>query len=235
MKRFWLNAEAVADADGWQVRLDGKPLRVPGAGPLRLQSAVLARAVAAEWQQAGGGPAGEAGPGELLLTSLANTAQERVARQREAIALELARYGETDLLCYRATGPQALIERQHAAWQPWLDWAAEVLGARLRATTGIVHLPQDPAALAAIAAAVARQDVPGLTALGVLVPALGSVVLALAVLEGALDAAAAHRASILDELYQAEAWHDDDEALERRRLVGRDIAAAAEFATLARA
>lgn len=235
MKRFWSEAKTVADADGWHVQLDGKPLRVPGGGTLQVRSAALAQAVAAEWQQAGGGPGGEAGPGDLLLTSLANTAQERVARQREAIALELARYGETDLLCYRATGPQALIERQHAAWQPWLDWAADHLGARLRATAGIVHLPQDPAALAAIAAAVARQDVPGLTALGVLVPALGSVVLALAVLEGALDAATAHRLSILDELYQAEFWHDDDKALERRRLIGRDIAAAAEFAILARA
>ncbi len=235
MKRFWSNAEATRDAEGWRILLDGKPLRVPGGGALQVPTASLAQAVAAEWQQAGGGPGGEAGPGDLLLTSLANTAQKRVAAQQEAIALELARYGETDLLCYRATGPQALIERQHASWQPWLDWAADTLGARLRTTAGIVHLPQDPAALAAIAAAVARQDVPGLTALGVLVPALGSVVLALAVLEGALDAEAAHLLSILDELYQAEFWHDDDEALERRRLIGRDVAAAVEFASLARA
>lgn len=234
MKRFWSVAEAASGEDGWRILLDGKPLRVPGGGTLRIATAPLAQAIAAEWQQAGGGPGGEAGPGDLLLTSLANTAQERVAGQREAVALELARYGETDLLCYRATTPPALARRQHEAWQPWLDWAADALGARLRATDGIVYLPQDPAALAAIAAAVARQDVAGLTALGVLVPALGSVVLALAVLEGGLDPAEAHRLSILDELYQAELWRDDEEALERRRLIGRDIAAATAFMQLSR-
>ena len=232
MKRFWSSAEAAAEADGWRILLDGKPLRVPGGGPLRVPTGRLAEAVAAEW---GGSLGDEVGAGDLPLTSLANTAQERVAGQREAIALELARYGETDLLCYRATAPRALVERQHAAWQPWLDWAAEALGARLLATAGIAHLPQDPAALAAIAGAVSRQDIPGLTALGVLVPALGSVVLALAVLQGALDAGTAHRLSILDELYQAEFWRDDAEALERRRLIGRDIAAAFEFVSLARA
>ena len=234
MKRFWSTAEAAAEGGAWRVLLDGKPLRVPNGFPLQVATGKLAEAVAAEWQRAGGGPEGEAKPGDLLLTSLANTAQAGVAGQREAVALELARYGEADLLCYRATTPPALVERQHAAWQPWLEWAAAMLGARLRATAGIVYLPQEPAALAAIAGAVARQDVPGLTALGVLVPALGSVVLALAVVEGALEPAAAHHLSILDELYQAELWRDDDEALERRRLIGRDIAAAAEFVKLAR-
>ncbi len=234
MKRFWSTAECAVEGDGWGVLLNGKPLLVPGGGALRVGSARLAQALAHEWRQAGEGPGGEAAPGDLLLTSLANTAQQRVATRREAVALELARYGETDLLCYRATAPQALIERQHQAWQPWLDWAAETLGARLRATTGIIYLPQDASALADIAAAVARQDVPGLTALGVLVPALGSVVLALAVVEGALDAPAAHRLSIVDELYQAEQWSEDAEALERRRLIGRDVAAAATFVGLAR-
>ncbi len=235
MKRFWSTVETESDAEGWRILLDGKPLRVPGGAPLRLDSPALAQAVADEWRQAGGEPGGEAGPADLPLTSLANTAQERVAPQREAMALELARYGETDLLCYRATAPQALVEREHAEWQPWLDWAAETFGARLRATSGIVHVPQDPEALAVIAAAMAREDVPALTALGVLVPALGSVVLGLAVTAGALDPAPAHRLSILDELYQAEFWQADAEALERRRLFGRDIDVAGRFLRLSRA
>ena len=71
----------------------------------------------------------------------------------------------------------------------------------------------------------AALDVPALAALGVVVPALGSLVLGLAMAEGRLDAVTAHALGALDELFQAEAWGEDAEAAARRAAIADDIAA----------
>ena len=235
MKRFWDTAEAIADPVGWQICLDGKPVRIPGGTALTVPSRPLADAVAAEWQAAGGAKGGEFSLQAMALTRLAGTAQERVAPAREAIALELARYGESDLLCYRAERPERLVQRQHSEWQPWLDWAYRTHGARLVATAGIIHVPQDTKALAALAEAVAAHDTIGLAGLGVLVPALGSLVLGLAVTSGALSGAEAHAVSVLDDIFQEELWGRDADSHAGRLRVAADVAVVESFLTLARA
>ena len=179
MKRFWDHASVEMTDGGWAVLLDGRPVRLPGGVPLRIEQRPLAEAVAAEWEAAGGAKGGEMSYADLPLTRLAGTAQERIVPDPEPVVLEIARYGESDLLCYRAGSPEELARRQDEMWQPWLDWAERALGARLRVTTGIMHVSQDPAALAALARAVAALDTVALAPLGVAVPAMGSLVLGL--------------------------------------------------------
>jgi chaperone required for assembly of F1-ATPase len=172
---------------------------------------------------------------DVQLTRLAGTAQERIAPDPAPTVAALARYAEADLLCYRAEWPRALAERQAALWQPWLDWAVHDLGADLRVTGGVVHVPQPPEALAAMAHAVAAQTPAALAGLGIIVPAMGSLVLGLAVAHGRLGAAEAHGLAALDELYQESEWGEDRDAMIRRAHVGREIATAARFMELLRA
>ena len=91
---------------------------------------------------------------------------------------------------------------------------------------------QSPAALRAFAAVVAAQDDFRLTALHTLTAASGSLVIALALLEGRLDAEAAFAAAQLDETFQIETWGEDAEAAARRHALAADIAAAARFIAL---
>jgi len=232
MKRFWDNASAVPTAEGYTIHLDGRPVRLPGGGTLAVPARPLAEALAAEWQAAGGGKDGSMAWDDVPLTRLIGTAAERIAPAPEATMLAIAKYGETDLLCYRADDPP-LAARQHAQWQPWLDWSAEALGARLIVTEGLMPVTQEPAALGALARAVARLDPLRLSALGVLVPSLGSLVLGLAVQHRALEVAEAHRLSILDELFQEEHWGLDWMAEERRAKVAADVGLAALLLELA--
>ncbi len=233
MKRFWDHATTEPVGDRWQVLLDGKPMRLPGGAPLLLAGPALATAIAAEWQGAGGAKGGEMSFADTPLTRLAGTAQERVAPRAQAVAEELARYGETDLLCYRATDPDDLVRRQAAAWDPWLDWVATRHGARLEVTQGVMHCAQPAGAIAALAGVVAALSVPALTALGLVVPATGSLVLGLALADGALDAAGVAQAAQLDELYQAELWGVEWESQERRERIAAEIALAARYLALA--
>lgn len=235
MKRFWDVATVGETAGGWSVLLDGRPVRVPGGGELVLGSRPLADEVAAEWQRAGGGKGGEAGYKDLPLTRLAGTAQERVRPDPEPVVLEIARYGQSDLLCYRAEGPEALVRRQNEQWQPWVEWARRRYGADLRVTSGVVHVAQPEEALARLAAAVQAVPWQILAALAVLVPALGSLILGLAVAERALDAASAYDLSVLDERFQTELWGEDVEAAARRASVRADAVLAGRYMDLIRA
>ena len=232
MKRFWNKADLTEEHGRYAIKLDGRPMRLPGGPILALESRPLAEAIAAEWQAAGTQKGGTLIAEDVPLTRIAGTAQERIAPDPAPTIAALAVYGETDLLCYRAASPEALVARQSALWDPWLDWSARTHGASLRVTTGIGHIAQPPAALAALRASLTRHPAFVLAGLGILVPATGSLVLGLAVADGALEAADAHALSIVDELFQAEQWGEDSDALTRRRHVAADIAAASRFIRL---
>ncbi len=234
MKRFWTEVTLTQAGDESAVLLDGKPIHLPGGGVLRVGPPALAAAIAEEWRLAGGAKGGEMSFSDMPLTRLAGTARERIARDPAPIQDAIARYGETDLLCYRAEIPAELAERQARFWQPWLDWAALAFDAPLRVTGGVVPVKQHHDSIRALRRVVGLYDVYVLAALGVAVPALGSLVLGLALAEGRLDAAEAHVLGALDELFQMEQWGEDAEAARRRDNVAADIALAERFIRLAR-
>ena len=124
MKRFWDRAIAESTDAGFAILLDGKPMRLPGGGVLSVPHPALAAAIATEWQVAGGEKGGEMSFFDTPLTRLAGTAQHRIAPDPGPTADAIARYGESDLLCYRAEAAQTVAQRQAREWQPWLDWAA---------------------------------------------------------------------------------------------------------------
>ena len=234
MRRFWETTGIEPAETGFAVLLDGRPMRLPGGAVLRIGPERLALSIAAEWQAAGGGKGGTMSFADTPLTRLAGTAQERIAGDPWPTIDAIARYGETDLLCYRADTPQELVQRQIQHWQPWLDWVAAEHAAPLRIATGVAPIRQHRGSIAALRRAVAAFDPYGLAGLGLAVPALGSLVLGLALAGGQLDAEQAHRLGALDELFQAEKWGEDAEAATRRASIAADIALAARFMDLAR-
>ena len=234
MKRFW-DTVSLSHADaGYTVLLDGKPMNLPTGTRLSIGPHALAEAVATEWRDAGGGKGGTMSFADTPLTRLAGTAQERIAPDPLPTADAIARYGETDLLCYRAPSPQLLLERQTRDWQPWLDWADSTYGAKLRVGEGIGYVRQHKDAIAALRRVVLGMDAYALAGLGIAVPSLGSLVLGLALAEGALDAARAHELGALEELFEVEQWGEDHEGRDRRNSVGRDIVVAERFIRLSR-
>ena len=228
LKRFYREARAAACAGGFSVRLDGRDIRTPSKSPLMLPTIALAEAVAEEWAAQGA----RVEPATMPLMSLACTAIDQVAPNRAAVVGELMSYAGSDLLCYRAEHPEALVARQVAHWQPLLDWAARDLDAALRVTRGIRHEPQSEDALAALRAAVEALDDFSLTALDSATRTSGSLVVALAFQRGRLDAAAAFAVAELDSTFQIEQWGEDPEAARRRAAVLADLAAARRFLDL---
>jgi chaperone required for assembly of F1-ATPase len=230
MKRFYKQASFAAAEGGYAVLLDGKPIRTPAKAKLVVKSRNLAEAMAAEWRA----QTETIKPAGLHLTRLAGSVIDLIEPRRAQIIAEISKYAGTDLLCYRAENPPELASRQHAAWQEHLDWAGERY-ASLAVTHGIAPLEQAPSALDAYAAAVAAYDSMILGALYLATSALGSLVLALALIEGRINAEQAFAAAELDQTFQIERWGEDDEAARRRAGIKDDIALAARFADLHRA
>ena len=234
MKRFWDSVTIEPGTAGYAILLDGRPMHLPGGAVLRVDAEPLALAIAQEWQAAGSARGGEMSFADTPLTRLAGTAQQRIAPDPAPTVDAIARYAESDLLCYRAETPEKLVARQAREWQPWLDWVAQAYDAPLRVGRGVGYVKQHRGTIATLRDAVASLDVAALAALGVAVPALGSLVLGLAMAEGELDAATAHALGALDELFQAEVWGEDAEATTRRAAIAADIMLAERFLQLKR-
>ncbi len=224
-KRFYRSAAVEAAPSGFRVTLDGRPVRTPAGADLVVPSAALGRAVAEEWLA----QADEIRPHTMPATQLAVTAIDRVGRSRDSVVGHLVAYGGSDLLCYRADHPDELVARQHACWQPLLDWVAAAWRAELVVTQGVMPVDQPPGAVDALRRAVSALDDLELAVLGSVVPACGSLVLGLAILAGRITPEAAFEAAQLDESFQIERWGEDEELTERRSVLRREIAAAAAF------
>ncbi len=207
-KRFWKQAAVVAAEDGFAVELDGRSVRTPAKAPLIVPTRSMAEAIAAEWDA----QETEVDPATMPVTKGANAAIDKVRMQREEVVALLSEYGDSDLLCYRAAGPEALITRQAENWDPMLDWAANALGARLFVGEGVMHVPQTAQALTLLRDEVAAFDDFSLAAVHDLISITGSLVLALAVTKSAISEDDAWRLSRIDEHWQIEQWGEDEEA-----------------------
>ena len=227
-RRFYRQVDVAPAEQGWQITLDGKFLRSPAKAELILPTEQLAAAVRAEWdaQQE------HVVPHTMPLMQLASTTIDRVAHNRDKVAAEAAGYAGSDLLCYRVDHPEELAARQTQIWQPLLDWANHRFDTALQPTTGIIAIAQSPASLAQYERVLRALGPWQLTAVASLTGSTGSLVLALAILERHLTPEQAVQAAQLDELFQAERWGDDAEAVERRQNLATDIADAARFLAL---
>ena len=210
LPRFWKEAAMREVEGGFAVLLDDRPVKTPAKAPLVVPTASLAQAIAQEWDAQGD----RVDPLSMPVTRGANAAIDKVSVQHAEVAEMLIAYGDSDLLCYRADSPMELVARQAEGWDPLLDWAATRYEARLHPRVGVMHAPQDAAALERLGAEVRAMTAFELAAFHDLVSISGSLVLALAVAEGHLSADQGWALSRIDETWQQDQWGEDDEAVE---------------------
>jgi chaperone required for assembly of F1-ATPase len=229
MKRFYKDVAVVSGDAGYEIKLDDRPVRTPARAALALPTERLAQAVADEWHAQGD----TVDPRSMPFTGLANGAIDQIALNRESFAAGIARYGESDLLCYRAEGPAELIAREAAAWDPLLDWARHRYDVNFRVTQGIIPVDQPAETLERLEVAVLAYDPFMLAGLSTLVTLSGSLVCGLAIIEGGHDADAIWTASEIDEAWEIEQWGEDMEAAARSAKRRDEFAMARRFCELA--
>ncbi len=224
-KRFWKKAQAEACAGGFTVLLDGRPVRTPAKAPLTVPTRMMADAIAEEWDA----QEKVIDPRTMPVTRGANAAIDKVRTQRDEVVDLLAEYGDSDLLCYRAAGPEGLIRKQAEAWDPMLDWAADALGVRLAVGEGVMHVAQSPDALAQLRNELTAFDEFALAAVHDLISLSGSLILALGVTREAVAVEKAWLLSRIDEHWQVSQWGEDEEATAAEAIKRQAFEDAARF------
>lgn len=230
MKKFY-KLVSIRNADhGWAIELDGKPVRTPAGSSLRSPSESLADAIAHEWSS----QETDILPETMPLTQLLVTAIDRVDKERDVIQKTVLGYLDTDLLCYRASEPPELVQKETLARDPWLFWFEKQHGVKLGTTRGLMALHHDDAAHAAVDHAVRTLDLWAFTVLQMVTSLTGSLVLALAFVTGPAQEDDLLRALYVEEDYKAEIYNEDfygraphqEKAMQS---VGRDLRAGRVF------
>jgi len=232
LKKFYKIAEAGTAPGGYVIRLDGKPVKTPLKKTLLLESKALADAVAEEWSR----QEGDIKPAAMPLTQLANTMTDKAkGDDRAEMNRQLVEYGGSDLVCYFATHPADLVKLHQAHWTPLTAWMKEKYGIAFETVSGIRYHNQPQDSVDKLKNLVEGLGAVDFTVLQAAAATIGSVVIALALLERKLSPDAAYQAACVDEIYQLTTWGQDAEAQKRLDIIQSELKVIARFRDLVKA
>ena len=226
-----------AKGDGFLITLNGQPAKTPGGRGIALPNRDLADAIAGELIDDPARLTGKGlndpgvAPNFRLATGAIDVVEGKEAG-RSGIVTDLIGYCETDLVLFRAENTPDLKAREDALWNPIGDWFKSRHGVALRVTTGVLAVPQDSAVHTAVSNTIEALTPMRLVALSAATHTAGSIMIGLALLDGAIDADQAYSAACLEERYQADKWGEDAEATVMREGKRLDLVQTAAFLEL---
>lgn len=222
-KRFYEHVTVIKTDGQFGIALDERPLKTPGKNPLSFNHEVFAERLAQEFDA----QEKEINPATMPFYRLANTAFDGVATDMQAVREDIIRFSGSDLLCYRAEGPQPLLDLQSKFWDEPLDWIAGLIGSRFVLAEGVMHVSQPKAATAGFGVLVGQFNDPlGVSAFHVMTTLTGSSILALAVMNAKMSPQQAWAAAHVDEDWNIAHWGEDPyaQALRTSKWVDMDVA-----------
>ncbi|MFN2098660.1 ATP12 family chaperone protein [Altererythrobacter sp. MF3-039] len=231
MKRFYREVTLLEVEGGWQVALDGRPVKTQKGNPQLVTSNALGKLLTEEWA----GMDEEFSAADLPLRDLADLAIDAISASRDETIAKLLSYLDTDTLCYRAEPDEPLFHRQREMWDPVLEAFEAREGITLQRVHGIVHKSHPEHSIERLRGRMAREDEFTLAALTAMASLATSLCVALQALEPGADGETLWNAANLEEDWQAEQWGVDEQAAARRAKRQADFLKALEFARAATA
>ena len=154
-------------------------------------------------------------------------AEQYVAENKAHVVQLLSEFTLTDVLLFWSSKPE-IKALQQQQWQPvltWLShkWQIEPL------TTESLTTPDNAALKAKMTEYLKTLDNKVLTAIYLAATNMKSPLLAVALVEGQIDAETALAATYLEELYQNLQWGEDEEALHGREKVRANLRQIADY------
>lgn len=217
MKRFYEDV-TIAPLDeeqpdkGWQILLDGKPIRNHDGDAIVAPNYVLAGAIGEEWRAV----EDKVDLHRMWLTRLAGGATSLAAAEADKLREDMLQYVDTDLLCY-FSDDHALHQLQQEKWEPVLNQLQQNGRLSIVRTVGLMPITQSDETVQAVRILLSALTAYHLVAASRLVGLLGSLWLYLACRQQVLSYDEAIERSFLDEQFQAKKWGEDAEALRARK------------------
>ena len=230
MKRFYKLVSIGKSKDGFNILLDGRPVKNASGLPLLCLNEAIANHVMQEWAQ----QVDEIVPDDMPFMQIENTRIERVSSERKVMTKSLLKYLDTDLICYIVDEPKQLAKMQNEHWSKWRTWFEKKFGTTLDVTNGLAALTQKPEAHRAVQEFVKNLDDAKFTILQIIVPLSGSLILGMAFVDGEASpqdvfAACTIEETHKDELYNAEKYGKDPLLEKKQKAAMRDLTASHEY------
>ena len=141
-------------------------------------------------------------------------AMKEIGLYRKDVEEKILEFARTDLLFFWGEKKE-LFEKQQKEWKPILDWVEERINARIKTTTSL-DVPDNEFLQHPMKVVVEEMSDKELACFYAAELNMKSVLLALALIRGRIDAEEAGRLSYLEELWQNEIWGKEIEAQKRR-------------------
>ncbi len=149
------------------------------------------------------------------MKNILNKAVHEIVNYREDIEIKLLEFAKTDLLFFWSE-KNDLYLRQKKEWQPILDWVEDTLLVKIN-TTSKLDVPNNEELQNSLKGLFVKMTEKELACYYAAALNMKSVLLALALVKGKIDAKEAGKLSYLEELWQNEMWGNDEEAIKRRK------------------
>jgi chaperone required for assembly of F1-ATPase len=221
---------SLGESGQFVIYLDDRPVRTPRKALLSIPAEALAAAIASEWES----QSDSIDLDMMPLTRVAAAAVDRIIPRRSDAVDDVVRFAMSDLLCYRATTPVELVRLQSETWDPLLVWMRDSFDVDFKVTSGVMPIVEDESVFSVLSDLVGKYTDHHLAALSLAAGVSGSLVVALAITEAHLDAAAAHKVALLDDLYQERTWGEEVDARKRIDASLEDLVIAERFLSLLR-
>ena len=231
MQRFYDEVSVVQTPGGWQVALDGRPIKTQRGSAQLVPSEALAQRLADEWRAQGE----KIDPRSLPLRDLVDFAIDVIRPDRSAAIAKLTAFAQTDTLCYRADPDEPSYRRQRSLWEPIVTACETRHGVTFERISGVMHRAQPDTTMAKLKARLESEDEFALAALTTMASISASLITALAALDQGAEATDLFTAANAEEDWQAELWGWDDDAKKTRAARLEAFELAAELARLMRA
>ncbi len=141
-------------------------------------------------------------------------AMNEIGKYRKDIESKILEFAKTDLLFFWGEKKE-LFEKQKKEWKPILDWMEERINKRIETTTSL-NVPDNEFLQHPLKVIVEEMSDKELACFYAAALNMKSVLLALALIRGRIDAEEAGKLSYLEELWQNEIWGKETEAEKRR-------------------
>ena len=216
MRKFWKTVKVKKNSsNSYEILLDKNVLKTPLQKDLIIQNSKIAEEIYKEWNQ----DTNILDTDAMIFYGIISTSIDKISNDRILYINDILDFVDTDLICYRAEGPNDLVQWQSKNWDPILLKVEKYINNKIDVFKGIMPLKQNKGIKFKITKFLTKFSDLEIIALHKITNITGSIFLSLCILNNDIIKEKVFELSHLDELWQAENWGYEEEASKNREKI----------------
>ena len=231
MKKFWKIVQIKKKLkNSFEILLDKRILKTPMQKDLIFSNYKIAKETALEWDI----DEKEINTENMVFYGLISTAIDKISNDKVSYIENVLGFINTDLICYRADGPNELVDLQNSSWNPIISFIKKYIDVELKFFIGVMPSKQSLEIFNRLKTLINSFSDIEISALHRMTNLTGSIFISICILKGDVLKNEAFELSFLDELYQAKNWGIEEESLDKRDKIAKELNRIISFVELIR-